>query len=278
MAVDLHTHSTASDGTLTASEIVAAAAAMSLTAVAIADHDSVEGVEEAVRAGRQHRIAVIPAVEMSAAVGPRSIHILGYFVDHTNEELLGSLSALRDDRMERAGQIVAALAAAGYEMDLEDVLRQSSGGALGRAHIANALVRLGHVPAVEDAFDRLIGRGKPFYISKRTGTPEAVVSLIRRAGGIAVLAHPGVTGADDLVAPLVKVGLQGIEAFHAEHSQKDRQRYASMASARGLLVTGGSDFHGPGQAGGRLGEGNVPDEVVQALIAVAGERAGEVLD
>jgi len=273
MPADLHVHSTASDGTLAPEALVAAAKHAGLDAIALCDHDSVGGVAEALAAGRELKITVIPAVELSAETEGISVHILGYFIDHTDPELGALLGTLRGVRLERARQIVAVLAQGGYDLTLDDVLSFTDGGSVGRAHVAMALVDAGHVSSVSAAFARLLGRGRPFYVPKPVAEPEAVIHTIREAGGLAVLAHPGVSGTGHLIERLQEAGLEGVEAYHAQHSPEQRDHYSALALERGLVVTGGSDFHVAGDGRPKLGAGDLPAEALDALFAAAGSRA-----
>lgn len=273
MRFDLHVHTTASDGTLTPSALVRRAAERGLAAVAITDHDSVEGIPEALRAVAsltEHPIAVIPGVELSAVHRSRDIHLLGYFVHHTDPSLSAHLEDLRSARRHRAETIVAALTAAGYAITLDEVLELSAGGAVGRSHVARALVDRGHAEDVTDAFSRLLGRGKPFYVAKDVRTPLEVLRIVREAGGVPVLAHPGITRADDLIPELIDAGLAGIEAFHAEHTPEQRERYQALARRHGLIATGGTDYHGPLAPNPPLGSTDVPVEALTSLFEAAG--------
>lgn len=271
MAVDLHVHTTASDGTAAPADVVALALERRLTVVAITDHDSVEGIDEALDASDGTPLTVIPGVELSANTDDAlDLHILGFFLDHRSPALLEALTTLRERRLDRAKEMVDALTAAGYAVTLERVFAHAGEGAVGRSHIARALVDAGDVESVEHAFRDLIGRTGPFFIGKRLLSAVDAVALIRAAGGVAVLAHPGVTRSDASIPELVQAGLGGLEAFHAEHTQSDRDRYAGLAKRLGLVVTGGSDYHGPGTKNASLGAGGCPDSAVEALR----ERAG----
>lgn len=265
MSVDLHVHTTASDGVFSPSEVVAAALALGLTAVAITDHDSVEGIDEALRAARGGLPQVIPGVELSVmAPDGGDSHILGFFVDHTSPALAGALSSLREARQARALRMVELLRDAGHLLDADGVARHAGSGAVGRVHIARALVDSGSVDSVERAFADLIGRTGPFYVTKSTLSARQALEVIHAAGGVAVLAHPGVTGEDGL-DELVALGLDGIEAYHAEHSPEQVRHFENLARRSGLLVTGGSDFHGPGMRSAALGTGGCPQGAVEAL-------------
>jgi predicted metal-dependent phosphoesterase TrpH len=266
---DLHVHTTASDGTFTPAEIVRYAAAEGLVALSITDHDSVEGVPEALDAAQtlQSGLAIIPGVELSAVHDGHDVHILGYFLDHTDEALCRHLSDLRTARLNRARAIVETLAAAGYQISIDDVLALSDGGAVGRSHVARALVHNGHAADISDAFRRLLGRGKPFYVPKDVRTPSEVLRVILDAGGIPVLAHPGVTGVDELIPALVAEGLAGLEAYHPEHDEAQRDRYLDMAEELALLVTGGTDYHGMAAPNPALGSLEMPTDVLTELLA-----------
>jgi 3',5'-nucleoside bisphosphate phosphatase len=271
MRADLHVHSTASDGTATPTELVTLALQSGLDVLAIADHDSVAGLAEAALAARDTGLTLVPAVELSAVSDGLDVHILAYFVDPTEPQLLEALDVLRAARYRRAETMVRALADAGYAVSLDDVLALSDGGAVGRSHVARALVGSGAAESVSDAFQRLIGRGMPFYVPKDSRSPETVIAAMTELGAIPVLAHPGVTGADPIIPDLVSAGLLGIEAYHADHTEQQREVYANLAAELGLLVTGGTDFHGAHAPNPTLGSVDVPTEAVLALLK-AGER------
>ena len=264
MTIDLHVHTTASDGLLTPADIVARALEAGLTAIAITDHDSVAGVEEARDAAAGTTLEVIPGVELSVHALGGDAHILGYFVDHHNAALQVALSRLRDARFERAVAMVEALQAAGHAISLQDVLDFADGGAVGRVHVARALVAARSVDTIESAFSDLIGRDGPFYVNKALFLPRDALGAIHAAAGVAVLAHPGVSGEGPLIG-LIAEGLDGVEAYHAEHTRPQRDHFASMARRFGLVATGGSDFHGPGLRSAALGSGACPPAVVEEL-------------
>jgi hypothetical protein len=269
---DLHVHSTASDGSLSPTELVALAEALCIPALSITDHDSVGGVIEALDVARCGPVTVIPGVELSAGVGDRGIHILGYYIDHMSAPLRDRLEQLRVTRLERAERIVYALSQDGFDITLDDVLAIADGGTIGRAHIAQLLVSTGRAPTVTDAFRTLLGSSAPYYVPKPVCAPAEVISWIADAGGVAVLAHPGLSGVDDLIAELVDVGIVGIEAYHGAHDAATRDHYARLADEYGLIVTGGSDFHGEHREGERMGSANVPESVT-AQLASAHQRS-----
>jgi predicted metal-dependent phosphoesterase TrpH len=266
MKADLHVHSTASDGTLSPTELVALALRRGVDVLAIADHDSVSGLAEALSASADTSLLLIPAVELSAAQDGYDVHILAYHIDPDSSVVIDELRVLRQDRHQRAERIVDALRADGIDVTMDDVLALADGGAVGRSHIARALVQRGHAESIPSAFEHFIGRGRDYYRAKRARTPAAVVGWIRSVGAVPVIAHPGVTAADDLIPSMVASGLAGIEAYHADHTPEQRDRYAGMARDLGLLTTGGTDFHGPQAHNPELGSVNVPEASVRALM------------
>lgn len=276
MRFDLHVHTTASDGTRTPSEIVHEALAKRLRAVAITDHDTVDGVREALPASAALHatgLLVIPGIELSAVHDGRDVHILGYFVDIDDETFLSRLSGLREARLKRAKIMVEALRVAGYTVSLDHVLDLSAQGSVGRSHIARALVQQGYAADVSEAFERLLGRGQPFYVPKAVQSPAEVLHAIRDAGGVAVLAHPGVTGVDDLIIPLAQHGLAGLEVYHPDHDDEQRAHYAALAADLGLCATGGTDYHGPQAPGPPLGSLTMPATALTTLLDLAAGRS-----
>lgn len=269
MPVDLHVHTTASDGVSSPSSVVTAAISAGLAAIAITDHDTVDAVDEALAAAAGSSLTVVPGIELSVDdEAAHDIHLLGLFIDHHNPALLTTLARLRECRVERARAMVAALAEAGHRIDFASVRGLAQGGSIGRVHVARALVAAGSAATVDEAFRLLVGRDAPFYVHKRTLSAVEAVSAVHGAGGVAVFAHPGVSGDAGLPA-LIAAGVDGIEAFHAEHTASDRERFAAVAARHGLLVTGGSDFHGPGLHSAPIGGGACPEDAVEALKARA---------
>jgi len=265
MTVDLHVHTTASDGLVAPADIVAAAIDLGLSVISITDHDSVEGIGEAIEAARGTSLEVLSGVELSVRADDGSdVHLLGYLIDRRDRVLLEALERLRAARFERASAMVERLAQAGHGVELKGVLGHAAGGAVGRVHVARALVDAGAVSTIEQAFAELIGREGPFYVQKAFFSAEEALALIHGAGGVAVFAHPGVSGEGPLVR-LVDLGLDGVEAYHAEHTRAQRAHFASVAKRFGLVTTGGSDFHGPGMRSAALGAGACPPGSVEAL-------------
>jgi hypothetical protein len=267
LKADLHVHSTASDGCLAPESLVGLAGSVGLTHLAIADHDSVEGIERAMSAARGGSVTVIPAVELSAVSSDgEDVHILGYGIDYCCPRLLDVLDSLREARIRRATRMIDSLAAVGLPISLEDVLLISSGGSVGRSHVARALVSAGHSASIASAFDRLIGHGKPHYFGKDSLSPRSVIETISDAGGIAVIAHPGVNSLMPLTRSLIADGLMGVEAYHADHTEAQRSEYSALAQEHGLLTTGGSDFHSPDGPNPALGSVHYPEAALKEFL------------
>lgn len=259
MSVDLHTHTRHSDGTTSPAENAALAAHAGLRGIAITDHDTTSGWEEAAEACRRHGLEFVPGAELSTELGGLSVHLLGYWVDGGHPALAAECDRLFHERERRAEGIIARLAGLGVVIDLARVRAQAGSAPIGRPHIARAMVEAGAVPDVGTAFDRYIADGGPAYVSKHALHPAEGVRLIRQAGGVAVLAHPALTGERDLSAPapsapvpgmlalldeLVTAGLAGVEADHAGHDRDQRLMWREVSRERELVVTGSSDFHG----------------------------------
>lgn len=262
---DLHLHSSASDGALAPAELVRLAHAAGIPAISVTDHDTVSGTGEALATADGLPITVISGVELSAGYGDRGMHILGYYIDHTDTRLQVRLAELRSIRVERAERIVYALARDGFRITVEQVLEAADGGSVGRAHIARLLVDTGQSPSVSEAFRTLLGKTAPYYIPKPVHAPEEMLAWIAEAGGVGVLAHPGLSRVDDLIPQLVSAGLAGLEVYHPSHDAGRTSRYAELAASLGLVATGGSDFHGLDREGDALGSVDVPHSVVPDL-------------
>ncbi|MDI3338902.1 MAG: PHP domain-containing protein [Sphaerobacter sp.] len=265
--IDLHTHTTASDGTTSPADLVAEARARGIHVLAVTDHDSTDGLDEAMAAGHRLGVTIIPGVELGTEPGRGEVHLLGYFIDHQDPTFQQRLATFRAGRERRVEAIVERLRQLGVPIELAHVRQHAAGGAIGRAHVARALVAQGYAASVDDAFARYLGYGRPAYVPRvRLSAPEAVV-LIHAAGGVAVLAHPlTVDALEDELAALVAAGLDGIEVYYAAYSPAEHAMLAALAARYGLIPTGGSDYHGPGQREGReLGAAPVPPATVARL-------------
>lgn len=281
--VDLHVHTTASDGNLSPTEVVRAAKAAGLEAIAITDHDTVAGLAEALDAGRREGLDILTGVELSADLPGSTMHILGYEIDTADPALLEALSQIRRDRDERNPRILARLAELGMPLEAAAVRAKARGETVGRPHIAQCMVDAGHVRRCEEAFTRYLARGAPAYVERRRVSPEGAVRLIRAAGGLAALAHPKqiqrpTAEIRDLTARLAARGLEGIEVYHPDHSAADSGTFRVLARDLCLVVTGGTDFHGHLRQGVRLGVGRgnlrVPAEAVQEIRDRLARRRG----
>lgn len=264
--VDLHCHSTASDGLRTPAGLVAYAAERGLSTIGLTDHDSTSGVADAIEAADQLRVEVIPGVELSSEIDGLQAHILGYFIDFDSEPLQREFAWMNATRQDRIQQICTNLNAAGIPIDPADVLLLSDGGTVGRPHVARVLVANGYAESVADAFNRFLTRGKPGYAMSEKITPEGAIDVIARAGGVAVLAHPWSTkNPRAAVERLAPVGLAGVECYYGEYTPSVQSDLAALAEEFGLLSTGGSDYHGEGVKTVDLGGVYVPAETVDRL-------------
>jgi 3',5'-nucleoside bisphosphate phosphatase len=255
--VDLHTHSTASDGILPPEQVIEAAAQCELAALALTDHDTVNGVRAAREAGERAGIRVISGVELSAYDNDHEVHVLALHLNHL-ESLEKRLLGLRASRHARAGRIVEKLNSLGIPVTLDEVLAHSNGGAVGRPHVARALIARGAVSDFRDAFTRYLGVHGSAFVPKDKLTVEDAVAIAHEAGAIAIWAHPGDVGRRERLEPLVAAGLDGIEIRHPSHSSEDMKRLQALADFFGLLPSGGSDWHGANDGPRRLGMMNVP--------------------
>lgn len=273
MRIDLHTHTLASDGLMDPASLVVDAGSRGVGILAICDHDSTAGVDEALSAGRKAGVEVWPAVELSCDVEAGEVHVLGYFVDHRRNWLQVLLARLREGRADRAARMVGRLAAVGAPVSYERVAMMAAGGAIGRLHVARALVEAGHVRDTADAFDRFIGRGGPAYAERIKLTPAQAIEIIRAAGGLAVLAHPGWGTGDEVIRGLARAGLDGLEVYYPDHGPSQVEHYRDMAKRLGLLMTGGTDFHGATMATRvPVGSQYVPESIVAPIRKAAARR------
>ena len=257
--VDLHAHSTASDGAFPPADVVGHAATVGLVALALTDHDTVDGVPEATAAGERLGVRVIAGVELSAFDGPREVHLLGlHLVDPTGME--AGLATFRSARRARAEEIVQRLNRLGVPVTLDAVLSEAGEGAIGRPHVARAIVAGGWVRDQREAFDRFLGSGRPAFVEKHRLTIRDAIAMVHRAGGIAVFAHPGPEGVRARIEPLVALGLDGLEVRHPSHTAEDVARLQALVDFFGLVPSGGSDWHGATEGPRTIGNQRVPFE------------------
>jgi predicted metal-dependent phosphoesterase TrpH len=262
--VDLHTHTTASDGLLSPSELMRHAAEAGLAGIAVTDHDTTAGLEEAVQAGRALGLEVVPGVEISTSHSDVEVHLLGYWVDPGHTELNRQMASRRDDRDVRAREMVDRLHGLGVHIEYEDVLCQAGKGAVGRPHVAAALVAKGWVQSRQEAFDRYIADGRPAAVPKPVFPLGEAIQLLLSMGAVPVCAHPGLLKRPELLNEMPGLGLAGLEVFYPKHLPEQQRELQAFAGAHGLVATGGSDFHGPTQPG-PLGSHAVPREVLESL-------------
>ena len=273
---DLHIHSTASDGSWTPAEVVHVAKEKGLSCIALADHDTVDGIEDAQKAGTELGVEVIPALEFSTLYRGGEVHMLGYCIDWRDNNLRTELKKVADARLNRGQGMVVKLQELGIDIDWAEVKEIAGDGAVGRPHIAKALLEKGYIKTMGEAFTAAyIGNGGRAYVERYQMSPERAIQLTMDAGGVPVLAHPGFykknsrLEKEDIIH-LVEHGVQGIEVWHTKHSEKDTHYYESIAWEAGLLMTGGSDCHGDNANEVLMGQIKLPYRYVERLLAACG--------
>ncbi|HHW61472.1 MAG TPA: PHP domain-containing protein [Syntrophomonadaceae bacterium] len=248
MKYDLHVHTTASDGVLSPAEVIQKAYRAGLSGLAITDHDTVSGLREAEEFLQKEPLdfTFIPGIEMNTEWDENEIHILGYFINPLYRPLLDRLVEIRQLRYQRAQKIVHTLQEMNYKIEMEQVKNLAEGEMIGRPHIARALIENAYVRSIDEAFLKLLGRGKPAYVPRYKFQPAEAIHLIKEAGGVAVLAHPGLIRDPGKITETIHLGIEGIEVYYPQHSSEQIEYFLAMAQQENLLITGGSDFHGPG--------------------------------
>ena len=273
--VDLHLHSSVSDGKFTPAEVVCKAAEAGLSVIALTDHDNVDGIAAALEAAKEFPwLRVIPGVEISTEESDGETHVLGYFINYTHRELLETLKIMRASRHKRAKEMVDKLAALELPVDWQRVQEIAGSGSIGRPHIAQALLEKGYIATLKEAFDKYIAWGGPAYVEREKISPAEAVRLILRAGGLPVLAHPlTINDPETQIARLKESGLIGIEAYYGEYTPKQVQTLLKLADKYGFLATGGSDYHGlDDNAETMIGGADVPMSAAEQLMALAEKR------
>ncbi|MFC5401839.1 PHP domain-containing protein [Cohnella soli] len=280
---DLHTHTTASDGLQSPEDNVRMAKEAGLAALAITDHDTIAGIDEALEAGEKYGIVVVPGIELSTVANGKDIHVLGYGYRTDNAMWLQRLERQMKARDRRNAAILEMLTKLGMPVSADELTRAATtgdtsgssskrkNGSVGRPHIARAMVDKGYVSDIREAFDRWIGEDKPAYASEQRISPLEAISWIHEAGGTAIIAHPGLYGDDGLVSSLLDGAADGVEAYHSDHDHEEERRYAGWAEERGKIVTGGSDFHGISDGKsfhGAIGSRIVDMSVVKRLLGL----------
>jgi predicted metal-dependent phosphoesterase TrpH len=268
--IDLHLHTTASDGLCSPRELVDQCRAAGLTRIAVTDHDTVAAVDEVGSICAAAGLAFVPGIEITAIENGADVHVLGYFVDAHSPALAGFLAQMRQNRVERVKKIAERLAELGVPIDVSPLLEQASrndGRTLGRPQVARALIAAGHATDTNDAFERFLAKGRPAFIARAGASVEDVIKVIHDARGLVSLAHPGLTEIDARIPALCDAGLDAIEAYHSDHDPAMRDRYLEMARRHGVLVTGGSDYHGDPAHGLSPGSVTLPREEWERLSA-----------
>jgi 3',5'-nucleoside bisphosphate phosphatase len=269
---DLHLHTQFSDGTFTPEELVERANKLGFSTIALTDHDTVEGCARAGAACAAVNIEFISGTELTAEHAGTEVHILAYFVDTQNQELLTRIAGFQSVRQNRIREMVAALNQLGIPLQAESVFALANCKSPGRPHVARALVKEKLIGSLDEAFERYLKKGRPAWVPKTKMSALEAVELIHQAGGLAVMAHPGLNRTDEIIPDLVAAGLEGIECFHTKHSTAMAERYLGIADKYHLLVTGGSDCHGFSKVKPLIGTVKLPYEHVQKLKDKVAER------
>jgi 3',5'-nucleoside bisphosphate phosphatase len=273
---DLHLHTNFSDGTYTPEELVSQAAKQRLVAIAVTDHDTVEGCERAADACRALEIEFITGTELTAEQNDNEIHILGYLVDTHNPKLLAEIAKFQAVRQSRIREMVAKLNDLNVPLRTEDVFALANCRSPGRPHVARALVKAGLVGSLDEAFERFLKKHRPAWVPKAKMSAQVAIELIHQASGLAVMAHPGLNRSDEVIPDLVEAGLDGIECFHTKHSTVIAEHYLEIADKYNLLVTGGSDCHGMSKGKPLIGTIHLPYQHVEKLKAKAAARHSSI--
>ena len=271
--IDLHLHTTASDGRLTPTQLVEHAAAAGIRILAITDHDTTDGYDEAAAEASRRGVLLVPGIEITAVERGRDVHMLGYFFNRGDGRLAHFLTAQRATRIARIVEIANRLGSLGMPVDIQPLLDQAqrqSAKSIGRPRLARAMIEAGYVATTREAFDRWLGQGCPAFIERAGASPEEVIGLIHRAGGLVSLAHPGRTRIDTRIATLRDAGLDAIEVYHSDHDTDMVAAYFELARQLNLMITGGSDFHGDPAHGIEPGASVLPEREWNRLVAARG--------
>lgn len=268
---DLHVHTFYSDSTFSPEEVVACAADKGLAAIAICDHDSIDGIDPCKSLGDRMGLEIIPGIEMTVEKDDAEVHILGYLMDYKADWFRRQLVDMQEARVARMGRMVAKLKGEGIDVSVDDVLKVSGRGSVGRPHLAQVMLNTGKAKSFKEVFEKYIGFRKPCYEKNIYFTPEEAIKMLLKAGAVPVLAHPGIMDKDEYLPELIGYGLRGIEVYHTDHKPSVTKHYEAVAKEHDLLMTGGSDCHGLGKGRILLGEVRVQYELVEKLKEEAGK-------
>jgi predicted metal-dependent phosphoesterase TrpH len=267
---DLHVHSNASDGVLSPEEVISEAVLRGLRGIALTDHDTIDGLQAAQEYIQQHNLNLmfINGIEMNCEFRGKEVHILGYFIQPEDQTLRHRLIEIRMLRHQRAESMVEKLQHLGISIDFARVKEYAKGDLIGRPHIARALIEGGYSDSIEDAFYKYLGSGKPAYVPRYKFLPDEAIALVKKCGGIPVLAHPGLINDADIVDEVIAMGIEGLEVYYPQHSQDQTEGFKKICLKNHLLMTGGSDFHGPGSSENRnlLGGSGIQEEDMNQLL------------
>jgi predicted metal-dependent phosphoesterase TrpH len=270
--IDLHIHTTASDGLFTPEEVIRIAKEAGLSAISITDHDTIDGYLAAKEPAEKMEIELIPGVELSVSYKGEDFHLLGYLIDYENPEFIKKINSFQEERRIRGEKMVEKLNELGIEITMETVENIAGSGAVGRPHVADALLKEEFVHTYEEAFARYLGYHAPAYVSKKFLTPQEGIELIHLVRGVAVFAHPGTSRSHQAIHDFLELGLDGIEAYHYKHDRQATQNYITMARKQGLIYTGGSDCHGRRDGKTLIGTVKVPYRCLDMLRKVKEEN------
>ncbi|MFW5998574.1 MAG: PHP domain-containing protein [Bacillota bacterium] len=277
MTVDLHLHTNASDGSMSPRELVKKAVELNYKAIAITDHDTIKGIKPALKTASSYSLEVIPGIEINTEFKEHEVHILGYYIMYDNPELLKSLEYLKQKRIMRVKKILDRLSQMGIKINFKQVKKVSRRGTVGRAHIARVLLNNNYVDSWDEAFEKYIGIDAPAYVKRDKYGPQKSINLIKKAGGVPVLAHPGFINNDDIIDIIIDMGIEGLEVYYYEHSQKEINKYKKYAKNHNLIITGGSDDHGPKNKDGiRLGKIKLSYNIVKQLKNAVNSKNKEI--
>ena len=265
MRFDLHTHTISSDGVYSPEDVVELAINEKVSGIAITDHDTVGGVRRANEHAKTKDLMVIPGIEFSCSYDSEEVHILGYFIDINNQQLLNKIKILKEERLNRGIKIVNKLQEMKIDISLEDVKMFSKEDIIGRPHIARALISKGYVRSIEKAFDIYLNYGKPAYVDRYKLSIEEAIYLIKISGGVPVLAHPGLLKNKNIIDFCIGCGIEGIESIYSKHNEKDTRMFMNIAKENNLIITGGTDFHGD-NLNLKIGMFSVDNDVILKLL------------